>query len=68
MRFKTVYFRLVPIKSHNVTIGLIAKPACKTARIFCLLADKNALSLGDLSLIENIGFYVRFSYDENASG
>jgi len=57
MRYRTVSFSI----PHQPTVTNFAKPNCKIAHYFCLLARKNNLSFTDILIIQDIGFVVKFS-------
>ena len=55
-----MYYKIVRfILSSQPTASHFAKPLCRTARYFCRLACKDALSITDLLIIQNIGFRVK---------
>lgn len=41
------------------TASSFVRPVCRTAHYFCQLARKDSLSITDLLIIQDIGFYVK---------
>lgn len=54
---------LIPKNASSFTHNAIAKPMCKTAHYFCLLAGKKQLSLKEIFVIQKIGFSIDFSIE-----
>lgn len=54
---------LIPTDGDALNVDTIARPYCKTAYYFCLLAGKKQLSIKELYIIEKIGFCIDIKYE-----
>lgn len=60
---KKVTFFISKEREDLLNVETIARPYCKRAYYFCLLAGKNQLSIKELQIIEKIGFSLEIKYE-----